>query len=99
MWSWRDCLNAVPDEFHKFSVTIMMNMGDSVSMASLPKSNLGAIISMLGAVLVGSLMTSQYYKDEVGPIESLKDRLALIVFLLVLLVGFDLVMLVVIMYG
>ena len=77
----------------------MTNTGDSVSMASLPKSNLGAIISMLGAVLVGSLMTSQYYKDEVGPIESLKDRLALIVFLLILLVGFDLVVLVVIVYG
>ena len=77
----------------------MMNKSDLVSMSSPPKNNLGVIISMLGAVFVGSLMTSQYYKDEVGPIESLKDRLVLIMILLILLVSFDLMLMVVILYG
>ena len=63
------------------------------------KSSLGSIVSILSAVLIGSLMTSQYYKDEVGPIESLKDRLSLIVTLLALLVLLDVVVMAVIIYG
>ena len=68
-------------------------------MAKSKSSNLGSIITMIGAVLIGSLMTAQYYRDEVGPIESLKYRLSLILFLLSLVIIIDIVLIGVILYG
>lgn len=68
-------------------------------MAKSSQSNLGTVISMIGAILVGSLLTAQYYRDEVGPIESLKDRLGLILFLLAVVVILDFVLIGAILYG
>lgn len=63
------------------------------------KVNIGSIITMIGAVLIGSLLTSHYYHDEVGPIESLKNRLSLIMILLGVVVFLDIVLIGVILYG
>jgi len=68
-------------------------------MAEAKPGSLGTVISMIVAVLVGSLMTAQYYRDEVGPIESLKYRLSLILFLLSLVIIIDIVLIGVILYG
>ncbi len=68
-------------------------------MAEAKPGSLGTVISMIAAVLVGSLMTAQYYRDEVGPIESLKYRLSLILFLLSLVIIIDIVLIGVILYG
>ena len=68
-------------------------------MAEAKPGSLGTVISMIAAVLVGSLMTAQYYRDEVGPIESLKYRLSLILFLLSFVIIIDIVLVGVILYG
>jgi len=68
-------------------------------MAEAKPGSLGTVISMIAAVLVGSLMTAQYYRDEVGPIESLKYRLSLILFLLSLVIIIDMILVGVILYG
>jgi len=63
------------------------------------KINIGSIITMIGAVLIGSLLTSTFYHDEVGPIESLKNRLALIMIVLGVVVFLDIMLIGVILYG
>lgn len=68
-------------------------------MSNRPQTNFTNIISMIGAVFIGALLTAHYYQDESGPIESLKERLRLSAYLLTFSVVLDLVLLGVILYG
>ena len=53
----------------------------------------------LVSVLVGALLTAQYYTDDSGPVEQLKSKVDLVTTLLGLLTLLDVIILVVIYHG
>ena len=63
------------------------------------KNNFPLLIQSLVSVLVGALLTAQYYTDDSGPVEQLKSKVDLVTTLLGLLTLLDVIILVVIYHG
>ena len=63
------------------------------------KNNFPLLIQSLVSVLVGALLTAQYYTDDSGPVEQLKSKVDLVTTLLGVLTLLDVIILVVIYHG
>ena len=63
------------------------------------KNNFPLLIQSLVSVLVGALLTAQYYTDDSGPVEQLKSKVDLVTTLLGVLTLLDVIILGVIYHG